>query len=97
MYMQNLSGGTPGGASADTEKAKHQSVIQREIMMKEVDYKRSVNEKIQIDSDIKRLKNEEAHIRVSIQEMQPRLLKLEQDIARADEELRNLKRKLNTL
>jgi septal ring factor EnvC (AmiA/AmiB activator) len=97
MYMQNLSGGLPGSVSTDTEKARHRSAIQREIMMRELDYKRSVNEKIQVEAELKRLKNEEAHIRLSLQEKQTRLLKLEQDIARSDGELRDLKKKLNTL
>ena len=97
MYTQNLSGGKPGGVSADADKDRHRSVIQREIVMKEVDNRRSVTEKIQIETDLKRLKNEEAHIRVSLTEKQARLLKLEQDIARSDAELHDLRKKLNLL
>lgn len=97
MYMQNLSGGKPGSVSADTDKARHRSVIQREIIMKDADYRRSVNEKIQIETEVKRLKNEEAHIRVSLLEKQARLLRLEQDIARSDGELHDLRKKLNLL
>ena len=97
MHMQNLSGASQGSISTDTEKARHRSAIQREIMMKDVDYKRSVNEKMQIESELKKLKNDEAHIKISMQEKQARLIKMEQDISRSDGELRDLKRKLNTL
>lgn len=95
--MQNMSGGTSGGASTDAEKSRHRSVIQREIMMKDADYRRSVNEKMQIETELRGLKNEEAHIRVSLLEKQARLIKLEQDIRRSDGELSELKKKLNLL
>jgi len=97
MYMQNLSGGMPGGMSTDSEKDRRRSAIQRETIMKDADYRRSVNEKIQIEAEINRLKNDEAHIKLSLQERQARLLKLEQEISRLDGEMRDLKKKLNLL
>lgn len=95
--MQNMSSGASGGASADAEKSRHRNVIQREIMMKDADHRRSVNEKMQIETELRGLKNEEAHIRVSLSEKQGRLIKLEQDIKRLDGELGELKKKSNSL
>jgi len=65
--------------------------------MKDSDYRRSISEKIQIESELKRLRNDEARVRMSLQERQTRLTKLEQDIAHSDEDLRELRKKLNLL
>lgn len=97
MYAQNLSGGMSSSVSADTEKTRRKNAIQREIIMKDSDYRRSISEKIQIESELKRLRNDEARVRMSLQERQTRLTKLEQDIAHSDEDLRELRKKLNLL
>jgi chromosome segregation ATPase len=99
MYDSNLAGGTSDSNSGvfGQDKTRQRSAIQREIIMQEADYRRSINEKIRLETEIRQLKNDEAHIRVSLQEKQEHLSHLEQDIARSDREIRELKKKLNTL
>jgi septal ring factor EnvC (AmiA/AmiB activator) len=95
--MQDFQSATPVQGATDQDKSRRRSVIQREIVMQEADYRRSINEKIKLEAEVRQLKNDEAHIRVSLQEKQAQLTHLEQEVARADSELRELKKKLNTL
>lgn len=93
MYNQNFSNQTQDAA----DKARQKNTLQRDIMMKEIDYKRKVNEKIHLEAEIRALKNEEAHIRVSLQEKQNRLSRLEQDNGKMENELSVLRKKMNSL
>ena len=99
MYTQNSShpgNATAGSAAgADPDKTRQKNNLQREIMMKEMDYKKIFSEKIKLDAEVRKLKNDEAHIKVGLQERQTRLMKLEQDIARSDAELHELRKKFN--
>lgn len=98
MYTQNFSGPAAGqSASDDQDKARQRSAIQREMIMQEADLRRSVNEKANLEVEIRQLKNDEAHIKISLQEKETRLGRLAQDISRAETEMKELKKKLNTL
>ena len=97
MYMQDFQSATSGQGIPDQDKSSKRSVVQREIVMQEADYRRSINEKIKLEAEVRQLKNDEAHIRISLQEKQTHLTRLEQEITRTDSELRDLKKKLNTL
>lgn len=97
MYMQDFQSSTPVQGATDQDKSRRRSVIQREVVMQEADYRRSINEKIKLEAEVRQLKNDEAHIRISLQEKQAQLTRLEQEVARSDSELRELKKKLNTL
>ena len=95
--MQDFQSVAPVQSAPDQDKSRRRSVVQREIVMQEADYRRSINEKIKLEAEVRQLKNDEAHIRISLQEKQTHLTRLEQEIARGDSELHDLKKKLNTL
>ena len=77
------------------DKTRQKNEIQREIVMQEADYKKRLNEKVQIESEMRDLKRKEDQLRASIQEKQIRLARLEQEILVSDMALKNLRKKLN--
>jgi len=99
MNNQNFQSDDASGGTADQDKdrARHRSAIQREMIMQEADLRRSVNEKAKLEVEIRQLKNDEAHIKISLQEREARLNRLAQDISRAEAEMKELKKKLNVL
>ncbi len=80
---------------AAQDKTRQKNEIQRQIVMQEADYKKRLNEKIQIESEMRDLKRKEDQIRAGIQEKQSRLSRLEQEILVSDTALKNLRKKLN--
>jgi chromosome segregation ATPase len=81
----------------DAEKARQKNVLQREVMMQEIDFKRKTTEKMKLEGEVRALKNQEAHVRVSLQEKQSSLSRLDQDISKMDMELRDMRKKLSAL
>ena len=101
MYIRNYAGnqrkddGNEDNNKSDT--AGQRSPLQREIIMKEGDYRKVINEKVKIDFEIKKLNQDEAQIRTNLREKQLSLTRLEQDKKNLEEDLSRLKKKLNLL
>lgn len=79
------------------DKSRQINTIQRDMIMAEDDFKKYNNEKIQLESEIRALKKEEAHLKINLQDKQGRLSKVEYELTQAEAILKNLKKKLNLL
>ncbi len=77
------------------DKVRQKNEIQRQIIMQEADYKKRLNEKVQIESEMRDLKRKDDQIQASILEKRTRLARLEQEIIVSDTELKNLRKKLS--
>jgi len=87
--------GQNNGSAQDNQRKK--TDIQREIIMSEADLRKVANEKIAIEAETRKLKKESDNIRISLQEKQLRLRKVEQDISMQEMEIAHLKKQLNLL
>jgi chromosome segregation ATPase len=94
--MQNFSSDDAGQADAQ-DKSRQKTNIQREMIMVESDYRKLANEKANLDMEVRQLKKDESHIKMSLQEKQTRLGKVEYELLQLDTTLKSLKKKLNLL
>lgn len=79
------------------DKSRQKNDIQREIIMQEADMSKVMNEKVQLEAEIRAIKKEEAHLKINLQDKQGRLSKIEYELTQAEVILKNLKRKMNLL
>lgn len=92
MYIRNYPGSQKNDNGNNDKNNKPDSsgqrgAIQREIIMKEGDYRKVINEKVKIDFEIKKLNEDEAQIRNNLREKQLSLTRLEQDKKNLEENL----------
>ncbi|MEK7598460.1 MAG: hypothetical protein AAB487_01870 [Patescibacteria group bacterium] len=106
MYSKNFSGNQKSNAGDQTnqtnqtnqaDKASQKNVLQREIIMQEADYRKSVNEKVKLEFEIRKIKEEEAQLRISLQGKELGLAKMQQDMKIAEEAIHKTKKKLNLI
>ena len=83
--------------ASSQDKSRKRSDLQREIVMQEADFKKKMNEKILIESEIRSYKKQGAQIKVEIQVRQEKLKKIDQDVMMMDNDLKSLKKKLNLI
>lgn len=71
--------------------------LQREMIMREDDFKKVLEQKERLEFDLRSLKKEDIRIKLAIQEKQGELQKTDKDIYRMEQSIGELKRKLNML
>jgi len=105
MYINNYPSNQRKNEKSDSgdktakkpDTANEKSAVQREIIMQEADNRRMVNEKVKIDFEVKKLKQDETELRINLRDRQLRLSRLEQEIKTSEDNLSRLRRKLNLL
>ena len=112
MYIKNFSGNqknSTGNQANQTNqadqsnkadqanKASQKNALQREIIMQEADYGKSVNEKVKLEFEIRKIKEEEAQLRISLHGKELMMAKLQQDMKIAEEAIHKTKKKLNLI
>ncbi|HCP08736.1 MAG TPA: hypothetical protein DIT25_03000 [Candidatus Moranbacteria bacterium] len=98
--MQNFSHNSNSQAddqAADQDKSRQKNTIQRDMIMLESDLRKLTSEKIALDSEIRSLKKDDAHIKISLKEKQTRLGKVDYELIQMDANMKNLKKKLNAI
>ena len=81
----------------EADKDRKKNSINQDLTIQESDYRKALSEKNQLESELRALKKDEAHIKIAMQEKQIKLEKLTQEIFRLETEIKSLKKKFNTL
>lgn len=82
----------------NTEDGKRQkNALAREIIIQETDLRKIQQEKNHLETEFRRLKKETERIDVTMKDTQSRLKKTDEEIRQAEEFIRGLKKKLNSL
>ncbi|HAI74249.1 MAG TPA: hypothetical protein DCS28_02555 [Candidatus Moranbacteria bacterium] len=81
----------------DGEKDRQKRRIQMELLILDSDARKFSNEKISLDAEMRKLKQDEERIRISLDEKKRRYETVTREILSKDEETRRLKKKLNSL
>ena len=97
MYNQNSGAGNGAQQAALAEKNRQRNEIQRDIVMQEADWRKKVAEKGLIEAEIRALKKDEDRLRTEMQVRQVKFNRIEQEVMQMDAEIKNLKKKLNTI
>lgn len=81
----------------DQDAARQKHELQREIVIQESDLKDILRKRDQLASDIRKLEKEEDRIRVELQQKKTEHDKIEDEVLRAENYVRSLKKKLALL
>jgi len=84
-----------GQRGLQEERSRKQREFQREIVMLESDYRKKLNEKNLIDSEIRRFKKQDARIKAETQACLEKLKRLDQDIMMMEMNIKSTKKKMS--
>jgi chromosome segregation ATPase len=79
------------------EKRRQRHTIQMDMVILESDLKKSISEKTNLESDIRRIKMDMERLRVDLDQRNQRFEKLAWQIQQGEDEIKRLKKKLNLL
>jgi septal ring factor EnvC (AmiA/AmiB activator) len=79
------------------DKLRQRNDLQREMIMKEGDYKKILNQKIKLEAEIRGQEKDEERIKVAVQAKKKQIEKIDQEIRMVEAELKNLKKKMNLI
>ena len=83
--------------NGNQDKTRQRNDLQREMIMKDGDYKKILSGKISLEAEIRSLKKEEDRIKVEIQVKEKSIQGIDQKAMMMANEIKNLKKKMNTL
>lgn len=95
MHIASAQDKTRGGQTEDTQRKKN--ALAREIIIQETDLRKIQQEKIHLETEFRRLKKETERIEATMKDAQMRLKETDEEIRKAEEFIRGLKKKLNLL
>ncbi len=79
------------------DKTRQKNDLQREMIMKEGDYKKIMGNKTRLEAEIRGLEKEGDRIKVAVQDKKKQIEKIDQEARMVEVELKNLKKKMNLL
>jgi len=95
MENEDQATGNDGQKVLQEERSRKQRELQREIVMLESDYRKKLNEKNLIDSEIRKFKKQDAKIKVEIQACMEKMKRMDQDIMLMENDIRATKKKMS--
>jgi chromosome segregation ATPase len=82
---------------SEEDKKRSSHAIQLQIVMLESDNRKLINEQNILDAELRNFRMDEERLRVSLDEKQKRFVQVKSQIAQNEEELKRMRKKLNTL